>query len=123
KPTESRLGGAKQGGTFTVASGELLLKGLPDKFSAVWKGSELFHSSGFDAGGFANGTSHADLDRPFTIDVSEGIITRVSITSQTPWRKDGAMDWQCTYWLFPEGGYVALEGFSLTNPGQYLGGP
>ena len=31
------------------------------------------------------------------------------------------MDWQCTYWLFPEGGYVALEGFSLTNPGQYLG--
>jgi hypothetical protein len=32
------------------------------------------------------------------------------------------MDWQCTYWLFPEGGYVALKGFSLEGTDGYLGG-
>jgi hypothetical protein len=33
------------------------------------------------------------------------------------------MDWQCSYWLFPEGGYVALEGFSLSDPAGHVGGP
>ncbi len=123
EPSQKSLTGAKQGGTFTAASAELQFKGLPDKLSVAWKGRELFHSAGFDTGGNANATSHADPEKPFSIDISEGIVTRVRITSQTLWRKDGAMDWQCTYWLFPEGGYVALEGFSLSNPGQYLGGP
>ena len=43
---------------------------------------------------------------------AEGIITKLSITSQTQGRQGAPMDWQCTYWLFPEGGYVALEGYS-----------
>jgi hypothetical protein len=33
------------------------------------------------------------------------------------------MDWQCCYWLFPEGSYVALEGYSLSEPAGYPGGP
>jgi hypothetical protein len=32
------------------------------------------------------------------------------------------MDWQCTYWLFPEGGFAALEGFSLSETNGYAGG-
>jgi hypothetical protein len=32
------------------------------------------------------------------------------------------MDWQCTYWLFPEGAYVASKGFSLDDTEGYLGG-
>ena len=33
------------------------------------------------------------------------------------------MNWDCTYWLFPEGAYVALECFSLDRPDNYIGGP
>jgi hypothetical protein len=33
------------------------------------------------------------------------------------------MDWQCSYWLFPDGCYVALEGFSLSKTAGYVGGP
>jgi hypothetical protein len=33
------------------------------------------------------------------------------------------MDWQCTYWLFPEGSFVALQGFSLSDADSYRGGP
>jgi hypothetical protein len=33
------------------------------------------------------------------------------------------MDWQCSYWLFPEGCFAALEGFSIGETSGYVGGP
>jgi hypothetical protein len=82
----------------------------------------VFRYAGFDAGGATGTVSHADPSRPFAIEVVEGIITKLSVTSQTQGRKSAPMDWQCTYWLFPEGSYVALEGFSLSDTSRYLGG-
>jgi hypothetical protein len=32
------------------------------------------------------------------------------------------MDWQCSYWLFPEGSFAALEGFSASDTAGYVGG-
>ena len=107
----------------SAQQGELCFQGLPDRLSVTWQGKELFHYAGFDAGGALDAVSHADPSRPFTAEICEGIATKLFITGQTNWRQDGAMDWQCTYWLLPEGSYVALEGFSLSNPAQYLGGP
>jgi hypothetical protein len=106
-----------------VQQGELAFRDLPDQLRIVWKGKELFRHGGFQAGDVTGSTSHADSSRPFGVETAEGIITKVAVTSQTKGRKDGAMDWQCTYWLFPEGGYVALEGFSLSDAAGYLGGP
>jgi hypothetical protein len=106
----------------SVSQGDLKFAGLPDRLAVSWKGQELFRCGGFDAGGAADAVSHADPARPFTIEATEGLVTRLAITGHTKWRQDASMDWQCTYWLFPEGGYVALEGFSLSDPGTYLGG-
>lgn len=110
-------------GPVSVHQGELCFQGLPDRLSVTCKGKELFRWAGFEAGGTTDTVSHADPSRPFTVETSEGIITKLSITGQTKCRNEGAMDWQCTYWLFSEGSYVALEGFSLANPSQYRGGP
>ena len=114
------MGVAERVGT---QQGELRLDGLPDQLRVSWRGREVFRSAGFDAGGSSATVSHADPARTFTMEITEGIVTKVALTGQTARRDDGATDWQCTYWLFPEGGCVALEGFSLTKPGQYLGGP
>lgn len=107
----------------TAASGELKFAGLPDRLSVVWQGNELFQCAGFEAGGVKGTVSHADPARFFQIDVVEGLITKLTLTGQTSGRGDKPMDWQCSYWLFPEGGYVALEGFALGEVGTYLGGP
>jgi hypothetical protein len=96
---------------------------LPDRLSVSWKGKELLRSAGFDAGGTVQPVSHADPSLPFTVEICHGIITKLVVTGQTKCRNDSAMDWQCTYWLLPEGSYVALEGFSLANPSSYRGGP
>jgi hypothetical protein len=109
--------------SVSAPQGELVFQGLPDRLSVTWKGKELLRSAGFDAGGSAGSVSHAEAARPFAIETTTGIITRLSVTGQTKWRQDGEMNWQCTYWLMPEGSYVALEGFSLSHPAQYLGGP
>jgi hypothetical protein len=106
-----------------VAQGGLELRDLPDRFDVFWHGKEMFRHAGFHAGGQADTTSHADPSRPFTVESAEGIITRITITAQTRGRQDGVMDWQCCYWLFPEGGLVALEGFNLSEPAGYPGGP
>src|SRR5262249_1318735 len=84
---------------------------------------ELFRCAGFHAGGRADTVSHADPSRPFVVETTQGIITKVSITAQTRGRQDGVMDWQCSYWLFPEGGYVALEGVRLSETTGNAGGP
>ncbi len=123
EPKRRQWQGPKADGSIDVGQAELGFRGLPGHLSATWQGKELFRSAGFDAGGTANPASHADPSRPFTVEATEGLITKLYITGQTKWRQDGAMDWQCAYWLFPEGGYAALEGFSLLNPSQYLGGP
>lgn len=107
----------------SVRQADLVVSGLPDRLSVAWKGRELFRSAGFDAGGTIGSVSHADFARPFTIEAVQGIITKVTIVGETERSKGGATLWQSTYWLFPEGGCVALEGYSLTEPGQYRGGP
>jgi hypothetical protein len=107
----------------SVQQGELAFQGLPDRLSVTWKGKTLLRSAGFDAGGSNASVSHADATRPFAVEATVGIITKLSVTGKTKWRQEGDMDWQCAYWLFPEGGYVGLEGFSLSSPAQYLGGP
>src|SRR5262249_4347168 len=77
--------------------------------------------AGFDAGGATGVVSHADPTHPYAIEAVTGIITKLLVTGQTNWRQAGVIDWQCTYWLFPDGAYVGLEGFSLSDPGSYLG--
>jgi hypothetical protein len=114
---------------LTAAAGELELEGLPDRLSVRWKGRELVRYAGFKLGdksagkdgSIADGT-HADPTRPFSIEVSEGIITKLLVRGQTAGRAGSDLHWQCTYWLFPEGSYVALKGFSFDNTDGYLGG-
>jgi hypothetical protein len=101
----------------------LEFRNLPDKLSVTWKGKELYRYAGFQAGGVTNTTGHADPARPFTVETMEGIVTKVSLSSQTEGRQGGVMDWHCTYWLFPEGSYVGLDGFSLGDTDGYVGGP
>jgi hypothetical protein len=108
---------------MAVGQDDLRFQDLPDRLGVVWKGKEILRSDGFQAGGSADTVSHADPSRPFVVETSEGIVTKVSITAETKGRQDGAMNWQCTYWLFPEGGYVALEGFNLSKTAGYAGGP
>lgn len=122
EPKTRVIEGEEVGERITAQQGGLSLDGLPDQLSVRWKGREILRSAGFNAGGTNSTVSHAEPGRPFRIEISEGIVTKVVLHGQTAWRQDGAMDWQCSYWLFPEGGCVALEGFSLTDPGQYLGG-
>jgi hypothetical protein len=111
-----------EGARIFVKQRQLSFLFLPDRLSVVWKGKEVFRSAGFAAGGVAETVSHVDPKRPFTLESAEGIITKITIAGQTRGRKDGVMDWQCVYWLFPEGGFVALEGFSLGETAGYLGG-
>jgi hypothetical protein len=123
EPIHRRWKAEKVGERLAVRQGALVFKDLPDRLRIVWKGREVFRCAGFQAGEGTETTSHADPSRPFAIESWEGIITKVAITAQTPGRKEGAMDWQCCYWLFPEGACVGLEGFSLSEPAGYMGGP
>jgi len=75
-----------KGESMAVQQGGLELQGLPDQLAVVWKGKEICRSAGIQAGGWTDTVSHADRSRPFTIDVSEGIITKVAITAQTKGR-------------------------------------
>jgi hypothetical protein len=123
EPKQRQWQGQKVDQRIAVRIGDLCFQDLPDRLAVVWKGKEMFRSAGFQAGGWTDTSSHADPARPFVVKTLEGIITRVSVTAQTRGRQGGSMDWQCTYWLFPEGTFVALEGFSLSNPAGYVGGP
>jgi hypothetical protein len=105
-----------------VEQNDLVMGGLPDQLSVAWKGKEFFRSAGFDAGGSIGTAGHADFARPFSIEAAQGIVTRLSIAGETVRTKGGVVEWQSTYWLFPEGGCVALEGYGLTEPGNYRGG-
>lgn len=114
---------------LNAAAGDLVLEDLPDKLAVRWKGKELFRYAGFKIGdksvskdGSFQAPSQADPSRPYSVQIEEGIITKVVIEGQTDGRAGGAMNWQCTWWLFPEGSYVALKGFSLDNTEGYLGG-
>jgi hypothetical protein len=123
EPKHQQWKGPKVDKRFSAGRGDLAFRDLPDRLAVAWKGKELFRVAGFQAGDWTETTSHADPGRPFVVDAWEGIITKVSVTAQTPGRKEGSMDWQCTYWLFPEGGFVGLEGFSLSAAAGYVGGP
>ncbi len=123
EPKRHTWQGRKVDRRVSVGQGSLRLQNLPDQLTVVWQGKELFRSAGFQAGGGTDPASHEDPGRPFAVEATEGIITKVAVTGQTKARQGAAMDWQCTYWLFPEGAFVALEGFSLGDPGGYGGGP
>jgi hypothetical protein len=115
--------GQKVGERVSVRQGDLTFRGLPDRLAVLWKGKEMFRCAGFQAGGQAGTSSHAHPSRPFVVETLEGIITKVTVNGQTSGRQGGTMDWQCSYWLFPEGSYVGLEGFSLSETAGYVGGP
>jgi glyoxylase-like metal-dependent hydrolase (beta-lactamase superfamily II) len=114
---------SKVGERVSVQQGALLFRDLPDRLSVAVNGQDLFRVAGFQAGDWSDTASHADASRPFAVDTTEGIITKVSVTAQTQGRQSGFMDWQCTYWLFPEGCFVGLEGFSPSATAGYIGGP
>src|SRR5262249_40587961 len=84
-----------------VQQGGLEFRDLPDRLGVFRDGKEIFRHAGFHAGGHQGTTSHADPTRPLVVETIEGMITKISITSQTSGRQDGALDWQSTYWLFP----------------------
>src|SRR5207244_3454087 len=115
EPKRQLWKGEKVDGRVAVRLGALGFRDLPDRLGVVWKGKELFRFAGSQAGGWEDTASHADPARPFAVEALEGIITKISLTTQTRGRQGGSMDWQCSYWLFPEGGFVALEGFSLSD--------
>ena len=115
-PKRRKIAGAKVGERVSTQHGELRFDGLPDQLRVLWKGKEVFRSAGFDAGGSSATVSHADPARPFTMEITEGIVTKIALTGQTARRDDGATDWQCTYWLFPEGGCVAPTAQSSGRP-------
>lgn len=106
----------------SVEQGDLGFHDLPDRLRLTWRGKELLRYAGFDAGQATGTTSHVDTSKPFTVETTSGIITKLTVHSQTAGRDGGDMHWQCTYWLFPEGGCVALEGFSLDKTEGYIGG-
>jgi hypothetical protein len=108
---------------IAIRQGVLEFRGLPDRLGIFQRGKEIFRHAGFQAGGYADSTSHADPARPFAVEMAEGLITTISISAQTKGRQGGRMDWQCRYWLFPEGVFVALEGFSIGDAAGYSGGP
>jgi hypothetical protein len=122
EPSQTRWTEKDVGKQITVAQGALGFHDLPDRLRITWRGQDLFRYVGFDAGESAGTTSHADPARPFVVESTAGIITRLTIRSQTPGRVGGTMEWQCTYWLFPQGAYAALEGYSLSNTDGYIGG-
>ena len=123
EPQRRRWQGPKIEERLSVRQGALTFRDLPDRLAVVWKGKEMFRCAGFHAGDWTDTASHADPSRPFALETTEGIITKVSLTGQTQGRQGGSMDWQCSYWLFPEGSFVALEGFSLSETAGYVGGP
>jgi hypothetical protein len=124
EPKRRAWKGSKVEQRIAITQGALALQGLPDRLGVYRDGKEIFRHAGFQAGGQNDTTSHADPSRPFVVETAEGIITKVSIAAQTRGRKDGVMNWQCCYWLFPEGSFVALEGYSLTEQAAsgYAGG-
>jgi len=122
-PAHQQWKGSKVEERVAIQQGGLTLSGLPDQAAISWKGKELFRYAGFNAGNASGASSHSDPARPYTIEKTEGIITKVHLAGQTDGRNGAPMDWQCTYWLFPEGGYVALEGFNMADPAGYKGGP
>jgi hypothetical protein len=122
EPKRTRWQGDTVTERFTVKQGALELRGLPDRLAVFKDGKEVFRHAGFEAGGHSDAVSHADPARLFVVEATEGIVSKVTVTAQTRGREGGAADWQCTYWLFPEGGFAALEGFSLTATDGYAGG-
>jgi hypothetical protein len=129
EPRQQKVEGQRVTERLTAAAGALVLDHLPDRPAVRWKGKELFRYAGFKIGAKSAGkdgsiaeSTHADPTRPFAIEIEEGIITRLFVRGQTNGRGGAPMNWQCTCWLFPEGSYVALTGFSLDNTAGYLGG-
>lgn len=122
EPGKEQWSGQKVEQRVSVQQGDLTFSGLPDRLTVASKGAEIFRYAGFNAGNAPGETSHADPARPYTIEKLAGLITKVYVTGQTNGRNNAPMDWQCTYWLFPEGGYVALEGFSMADTAGYKGG-
>ena len=121
-PKRWRIEGPRVTERTVAQSGDLRFERLPDNLTVHWRGKELYRCAGFEAGGAAGAEAHADPSMPFSLRVEEGIITKALLAGKTKGRNGGQMDWQCTYWLFPEGGYVGLEGFSVAQAEGYRGG-
>jgi hypothetical protein len=117
EPKQRTVNGKRVEERLMAAAGELVLDNLPDRLAVRWKGKELFRYAGFKIGDKSTGkdgsisqNTHADPTRPFAVQIEEGIITRLFVRGQANGRAGAPMNWQYTYWLFPEGCYVALAG-------------
>lgn len=108
------------GGKTWLALRDLAFSGFPQQPEVMWKGKPVFRYCGFNAGGTLSNHPHVQDDFEFT--VTRGIVTKVELRSRTDGRQGGKMKWDCSYIFFPEGCYVALEGFSLEKTAGYLGG-
>jgi hypothetical protein len=104
-----------------VTVGSLTLQGFPSQPEVRWKGKPLFRYAGFKAG--QTESKHPHVQGQYAWTLERGLLTKLRVKSTTEGRKGGSMDWDCTYWLLPEGAYVALEGYSLGQTAGYLGGP
>jgi hypothetical protein len=123
QPVVQRRTGQDSNKPNVAKQGDLAFINLPDRMTVTRRGAEMFRYAGFDAGGASGDSSHAEITRPFTVQTTQGIVTKVFVTGQTAGRAGGSTNWQSTYWLFPEGGYVALEGFAMGDTAGYTGGP
>jgi len=105
-----------------VTVGQLTLKGFPLNPTVTWRGKPLFRYAGFNAAGTESKLSHVDPARGYEWSLEKGLIAKLHLRGATAGRLDGVTNWQCTYWLFPEGACVGLEGFSLSRTDRYAGG-
>ncbi|MBI4586478.1 MAG: hypothetical protein HY717_20905 [Planctomycetes bacterium] len=121
-PKSWHVEGDRVGDRMQAERGQLSFMNLPDRLAVRWKGQEVCRSAGFEAGEASGAFSHADPSMPFALQVTEGLVTKLRVEGRMKGRKESEQGWQCTYWLFPEGSWVALEGFSLGNTEGYLGG-
>jgi hypothetical protein len=108
--------------SIAAQQGELKFGGLPGGLQLTWKGRDLFHYAGYDAGQSTSEHAHLDPSKPWAAEITAGLITKLTVTGQTAGRNGDGMDWQCAYWLVPGGAYVALEGFALEKTDGYIGG-
>jgi len=105
-----------------AVAGGLALQGFPLHPIVKWKGAELFHYAGFGAADVESAHAHADAARGYRWSIERGLVTKVHLIGKTEGRLNGETNWDCTYWLFPEGACVGLEGFSIGKPDHYAGG-
>jgi hypothetical protein len=71
EPKRREWKGATVGERITVKQRVLEFRDLPDRLGVFRDGEEIFRHAGFQAGGHAETSSHADPARPFVVETTE----------------------------------------------------